>query len=298
VKRGPFYTFRDTGGTSMRRREFLAAAAAIPALGFAQAPFTPRTGRLKQALFRSAFDQKMSFDDMCREAVRLGAHGFDAVDLSLWPTMRRYGLVPTIAPPDITPAPFKDGVARKELRAQMEPAMHAFIDVCAREGCKTIPALGGQRQGMSYEEGADNAVAFFNGIKAHAEDRRVTVCIEVMNRYDRPDQVCDRLAWARQVLERVNSPYVKLLFDIYHVQIQDGDICRNLRDHKDLIAHIHTAGVPGRHEIDETQELNYRFIAQTIAELGYTGYVAHEYTPAPGRDPLVSLRRTLEIMNV
>ena len=115
---------------------------------------------------------------------------------------------------------------------------------------------------------------------------------------DRPDQFCDHVAWGVNVCQRVNSPRIKLLFDIYHVQIQDGNVCANIRDNFQWIAHFHTAGVPGRHEIDETQELNYRFVAQTIADLGYTGYVAHEYTPAPGRDSLASLRRTLEIMNV
>ena len=282
----------------MRRRDFLAAIAAVPALSAAQAPFMPRTGRLKQALFRSAFDQSISFEAMCREAVRLGAYGFDAVDAREWPTMRRFGLVPTIAYPEVTPAPFRDGIGRPELHDRMEAALHAQIDQCARDGCATIPMVGGQRLGMSSEQAADTCIAFFNRVKAHAEDKHITLCIEVMNRYDRPDQCCDHLDWAVDVLKRVNSPRVRLLFDIYHVQIQDGDICRHLREHFQWIAHVHTAGVRGRHEIDETQELNYRFIAQTLAELGYGGYVAHEYTPSPGRDPLASLKRTLEIMNV
>jgi hydroxypyruvate isomerase len=282
----------------MKRREFLAAVAAVPTLVTAQAQSSPRTGRLKQTLFRSAFDLKMSFEAMCQEAVRLGAYGFDAVEASEWPTIRRFGLVPTLAYPEVTPQPFRDGVARPEFHDRMETLLHAQIDQCARDGCGVIPVAGGQRRTMSYEAGADNCVAFFNRIKAHAEDKRITVCIEVMNKYDRPDQFCDHVAWGVDVCRRVNSPRIKLLFDIYHAQIQDGDICRNLRDNLQWIAHIHTAGVPGRHEIDETQELNYRFIAQTLADLGYGGYVAHEYTPAPGRDPLASLRRTLEIMNV
>jgi hydroxypyruvate isomerase len=282
----------------MRRREFLGAVAALPALGAAQAPFTPRTGRLKQTLFRSAFDPKMTFEAMCREAVRLGAYGFDAVESIEWPTMRRFGLVPTLAFPEVTPPPFQDGVARPESRDRLEMLMHAQIDQCVRDGCAVIPVAGGQRRGMSYEQGADNCVAFFSRIKAHAEDKGVTVCIEVMNRFDRPDQFCNHVAWGVDVCRRVDSPRIKLLFDIYHVQIQDGNVCANIRDNFQWIAHFHTAGVPGRHEIDETQELNYRFVAQTIADLGYTGYVAHEYTPAPGRDPLASLRRTLEIMNV
>jgi hydroxypyruvate isomerase len=99
-------------------------------------------------------------------------------------------------------------------------------------------------------------------------------------------------------VKRVNSPRVKLLCDIYHLQIMDGDICRNIQTHFPLIAHFHTGGVPGRHEIDETQELNYRFIAKTIADLGYTGYIAHEFRPTPGRDPLQSLKQAIEIITV
>jgi len=259
---------------------------------------TPRKGRLKQTLFRSAFDPKMSFEDMCREAARVGAHGFDAVEASEWPTLRRFGLVPTLAYPEATPPPFADGVGHKELHDRLETTLHAQIDQCARDGCAVIPVAGGQRRGISYEEGADNCVALFDRIKAHAADQQITVCIEVMNEFDRPDQFCDHVAWGVDVCRRTNSPWIKLVFDIYHVQIQDGDVCRNFSDNQQWIGHVHTAGVPGRHEIDETQELNYRFIAKTMADLGYRGYVAHEYTPAPGRDPLASVRRTLEIMDV
>jgi hydroxypyruvate isomerase len=285
----------------MRRREFLAsvpAVALLPLAGATAAQRPPQTGRLKQALFRSAFDPTAPFEDVCRTAADLGVHGFDAIESKDWPTLKRFGLKPTLAYPEVTPIPFTDGIARSDRHEQMEALLHAQIDLCAREGCGIIPVAGGQRRGMSYEEGADNTVAFFNRIKAHAEEKGVTVCIEVMNKFDRPDQVCDHLAWAVQVLQRVNSTRVKLLFDIYHIQITDGDIVRHIRDNIQWIAHFHTAGVPGRHEIDETQELNYRFIAQAIADLGFTGFVAHEYTPASGRDPLASVRRTLEIMNV
>jgi len=152
---------------------------------------------------------------------------------------------------------------------------------------------------MSNAEGADNAVAFLNRMKARAEDKGVTMCVEVMNsKFDRPDQMCDHLAWGVDVIQRVNSPRVKILYDVYHAQIMDGDICRNIQRNFRWIAHFHTGGVPGRHEIDETQELNYRFIAKTIADLGYTGYIAHEFRPTPGRDPLQSLQEAIEIMTV
>jgi hydroxypyruvate isomerase len=108
----------------------------------------------------------------------------------------------------------------------------------------------------------------------------------------RPDQLCDHAAWGFQLCKRVNSPRVKMLFDIYHAQVQDGNVIATIRDNIQWIAHFHTAGVPGRHEIDDTQELNYHLVAQTIAELRFAGYVAHEYRPTPGRDPIKSIEPT------
>ena len=108
----------------------------------------------------------------------------------------------------------------------------------------------------------------------------------------------DHIAWGVDVMKRVNSLRVKILFDIYHAQIMDGDIVRNIRDYYRWIGHFHTGGNPGRHEIDETQELNYRFIAQAIADLGFQGYIAHEYSPAPGRDAVASLQQAVRIFDV
>ena len=182
--------------------------------------------------------------------------------------------------------------------------MHEEIDLCAANGYPNIITVGGERRGIGYEEGKEHCAALLNRVKSHAEDKGITICIEVVNskykdpEYGRADAIFDRLAWGADVCRRVNSPRVKMLFDIYHVQIMEGDVCANIREYFPLIAHFHTAGVPGRHEIDETQELNYRFVAQTIADLGFSGYVAHEYRPTPGRDPLESLRRTVEIMDV
>jgi hydroxypyruvate isomerase len=142
-----------------------------------------------------------------------------------------------------------------------------------------------------------NCVGFFNRVKAHAEDKGVNLCTEIMNKYDRPDQFCDHVAWGFEVCKRVNSPRVKLLFDIYHAQIADGDICRTIRENMAWIVHFHVGGVPGRHEPDATQELNYRFIAQTIADLGFAGYVAHEWKPSPGRNPTEALAQAVEILD-
>jgi hydroxypyruvate isomerase len=123
--------------------------------------------------------------------------------------------------------------------------------------------------------------------------------MELLNsKVNHKDYMFDHIAWGVDVMKRVNSPRVKILFDIYHSQIMDGDIVRNIRDYHQWIGHFHTGGNPGRHEIDETQELNYRFIAQAIAELGFSGYIAHEYTPAPGRDAIASLQQAVRIFDV
>jgi hydroxypyruvate isomerase len=285
----------------MRRRDFVPALAAATAAAAQTQPLVERKGRLKQCVMRANFDPKMPLEDMCREAARLGAKGFDLAGPADWPTIRKHGLIPTMVP---GPASFKDGLIRKELHEDLEKSMSAVIDQCATAGCPNVITVGGQRRGMSYAEGADNCVAFFNRIKAHAEDKGVTICMEVMNSRLTPDtlgridQICDHVAWGVDVCKRVNSPRVKILFDIYHVQIMDGDICRNIRQNIQWISHFHTGGVPDRHEIDDTQEINYHFVAKTIADLGFTGYVAHEYRPAPGRDPIQSLTQAIGIMDV
>jgi hydroxypyruvate isomerase len=239
---------------------------------------------------------------MCREAVRLGAAGMEVFPVEQWPTIRKFGLVPSCGiGGGITT---ENGIIRSQMHEELGKSLEKFIDDCARSGCPNALIVGGQRKGMSYSEGADNAVAFFNRVKDHAEAKGVSLCIEVMNtKYEDPkvgriDQVCNHLDWAVDVCTRVNSPRVKILFDIYHAQIMDGNIAVNIKSAFPLIGHFHTGGVPGRHELDETQELNYKFILKTIADLGYTGYIAHEYDPTPGRDPIQSLEKVFDIADV
>jgi hydroxypyruvate isomerase len=302
----------------MKRRDILGAfaaagvAAAMPIAGQQTAPApaagTPpkiaRKGRIKQGLWRTTFgaDSKLSFDDMCREAVRLGCYGFDLVDPADWPTLRKHGLEPLIA--GAGPVTFENGVSHAEVHDELEKAIRPFIDMCARERIRTFISIGGQRRGMPYAQGADNAVAFLNRIKGQLEERNVTIAIENMNnrrldpRFGREDQIFGHWDWGVDVCERVNSKNVKLVCDLYHLQIMDGDIAQHVRDSIQWIAHFHTAGVPTRNEIDYTQEMNYRYIAEVIAELPFNGYVSHEWRPAPGRDPMRSIEEAFNIMDV
>ena len=294
----------------MKRRAFLEALAAagvvstsMPAVR-AQQP-AASGGRIKQGLWQTNFGESpsLSFDDMCREAARLGIHGFDLIAPEDWPTLRRHGLEPLLAGPG--PVTFENGIIHPETHDRFEAELRPWIDRCADEGVRTIITIGGQRRGMPYEEGADNAVAFLNRIKGQLEDRGVTIAIENMNnrltdpRFGREDQIFGHWDWGVGVCERVNSPNVKLVCDIYHLQIMDGDLARRIRDTSQWIAHFHVAGVPTRNEIDYTQEINYRYIAEVIAGLDdYDGYVSHEWRPTPGRDPLRSIAEAVAIMDV
>jgi hydroxypyruvate isomerase len=293
----------------LRRRDFLTTIAAAGAASAVRLDAQPpaavaRKGRVKQALMRVNFGagSKLTFDDMCREAARAGFHGFDLIGPPDWPTLKKYGLVCTMAP--AMGVTIRDGLIRPELHAAIEKSMHEEIDLCAANGWPNFITVGGERRGIGYEQGKEPCIALLNRVKAHAEDKGVTICMEIVNskytdpEFGRADAIFDHVEWGADVCRRVGSPRVKILFDIYHAQIMDGDVCASIRKYYPLIAHFHAAGVPGRHEPDGTQELNYRFIASTIAELGFAGYIAHEYRPSPGRDPVENLRRVLEVMDI
>ena len=231
-------------------------------------------------------------------AAELGCAGFDLVPASDWPVLKKYGLTSTMAPAS-DGLSIPNGINAKENHDKIEKSMRLDIDRCAESGCPNLITLSGSRRALSDAEGADNCVAFLNRVKAQAEDKGVTVCLELLNsKIDHKGYMCDHTVWGVDVVRRVNSPRVRLLYDIYHMQIMEGDVCRTIHDNFQWIAHFHTGGVPGRHEIDDTQELNYRFVAKTIADLGYTGYVAHEYKPTPGRDARESLKQAIGIMSV
>jgi hydroxypyruvate isomerase len=294
----------------MRRREFLGAVAASVIVGATntgnaqsapgtQAPPTSpaRKGRIKQGVTRGVFGRGASLEDSCREAARLGIKGFDLMGPNDWPTLKKYGLVPSMySGPGGTIA---SALNRKENHEKLLGTMNAAIDEAAANGVPNIITFSGNRNGMADAEGADNCVAFLNQIKAHAEDKQITICMEYLNsKVNHKDYMFDHIAWGVDVIKRVNSPRVKILYDIYHAQIMDGDIVRNIRDNFQWIGHFHTGGNPGRHEIDETNELNYRFIMQAIAELGFTGFVSHEYSPSPGNDPIATLEKAIQICDV
>jgi hydroxypyruvate isomerase len=281
----------------MRRRDLLPALVVPAAL--AQTPLpVQRKGRIKQGVTRGVFARGASMEDCCREAAKSGIKGFDLIGPQDWPMLKKYGLTPSMYPPG-PGGTIPVALNRKENHARLEASMDAALDESAANGVPNVITFSGNRMGMDDREGAENCVDFLNKIKAHAEDKSVTVCMEYLNsKVNHKDYMFDHIAWGVDVMKRVNSPRVKILFDIYHAQIMDGDIVRNIRDNFEWIGHFHTGGNPGRHDIDETQELNYRFIAQAIADLNYTGFISHEYSPAQGHDPIATLNKAIEICDV
>jgi len=237
----------------------------------------PLKGRLKQSVARWCY-QKMSLDDLCQAAARIGLKGIDLVDSKEWPTVQKYGLVPAMTPGAGT---ISDAFNRTENHDRLVREMQENIEKAAKAHVPNVITFSGNRRGLADEIGLDNCVTGLNRVKKMAEDHGVMVCLELLNsKIDHHDYQCDHTAWGVEVIKRVDSPRVKLLYDIYHMQIMEGDVIRTIRDNIQFIAHFHTGGVPGRHEIDGTQELNYGAVAKAIVELGFQGYMAHEFIPA------------------
>ena len=291
----------------MRRRDFLSAAAAslalahtsMPSLLGVQAAAVQRKGRLKQGVTQGVFARNMSLEDCCREASRLGIKGFDLIGPNDWPLLKKYGLTPSMYPlgPGGT---IQEALNKKENHARLDMSLRAAIDASAAAGVPNVITFSGNRAaGITDADGAENCVSFLNNIKGYAEMKGVTICMELLNsKVNHRGYMFDHMAWGVDVMKRVNSPRVKILYDIYHAQIMDGDVVRSIRDNFQWIGHFHTGGNPGRHDIDETQELNYHFIAQAIVDLGFTGFLSHEYSPDAGHDPIATLNKAIEICDV
>jgi len=218
--------------------------------------------------------------------VNIGLKGIDLVDSKDWPTVQKYGLVPSMTPGAGT---IPDGLNRTENHEKLEKEFRENIEKAAKAGVPNVITFSGNRRGLPDEEGIANCVTGLNRVKKIAEDKGVTICLELLNsKVDHHDYQCDHTAWGVEVVKRVDSPRVKLLYDIYHMQIMEGDVIRTIRQNIQYLAHFHTGGVPGRHEIDNTQELNYGAVAKAIVDLGFQGYLAHEFVPASS-DPIKSL---------
>ncbi|HUA21543.1 MAG TPA: TIM barrel protein [Bryobacteraceae bacterium] len=284
----------------MTRRDALKAGAGL-ALAPAAASATPGSaGRLKQSIARWCY-RDIPIEDLCRHAADLGVSGLDLVGPEDWPTLRKYGLTPAMVQGAVLTgkpgAVFDYGWNHKEYHDQLEEAAKTSILRAAEAKVSNVITLFGARRGMSDDEGIGNCIVGLNRVKKFAEDHGVTLCIELLNsKVDHKDYQGDHTAYGVAVIQGVDSPRVKLLYDAYHMQIMEGDLIRTIRENIQYIAHFHCAGVPGRHEIDETQEVNWHAVANAIADLNFTGFIAQEFVPA--KDPLTSLKRAVEILTV
>src|SRR5215467_3583534 len=250
-------------------------------------------GRLKQSAARWCYS-KIAIEDLARQCAEMGLAALDLIDEKDWSTLKKYGLVASMV---YSAATIPVGWNRKENHDRLEKEMRDGIAKAAAAKLPNVITFSGNRRGMSDEEGKANCIEGLNRVKKYAEDAGVTINLELLNsKVDHKDYMCDHTAWGVDVVKAVGSPRVKLLYDIYHMQIMEGDVIRTIRENIQYIAHFHTGGVPGRHELDGTQELNWAAVAAAIADTGYQGYIAHEFVPT--RDPLTSLREAVALCDV
>ena len=276
----------------MRRRDFIPAAAAALAAPASYSAVT-RKDNIKQSVCKWCY-KDMSVEDLARHSARLGIKGMDLIGPDDWPAVLKHGIVPTMAP---GAGSIAEGTNRVANHAAMEKAFKESITKAAAAKVPNVITFSGPRKGMSDQEGLDNSVLILNKVKAFAEDKGVTICLELLNsKIDHKDYMADHTLWGAELIKRVASPRVKLLYDIYHMQIMEGDVIRTIRDNFQYIGHYHTGGVPGRNEIDAAQELNYKTITRAIIDLGFKGYMAHEFIPK--RDPVASLAEAAELCDV
>ncbi|HSQ30713.1 MAG TPA: TIM barrel protein [Gemmatimonadaceae bacterium] len=273
----------------------LAAGAALtPRVSAAELAHAPRTSlRLKHSVSRWCYG-KIPLDDLCETVKGIGYNGIDLLDQKDWEVPKTHGLVCSMANGfGAIPVGFNRLENHEKLIADAEQ----MIPAAAAAGVPNIVVFSGNRAGMSDGDGIANCITGLKRLAPTAEKHGVTLCLELLNsKVDHHDYHADHTAFGVQVVQGVASPRVKLLYDIYHMQIMEGDVIRTVRANIEHIAHFHTGGVPGRNEIDETQELYYHRVMQAIADAGFPGFVGQEFVPK--RDPVASMRQAYQICNV
>jgi len=250
--------------------------------------------RIRQSASRWCY-QKIPLEELCAKGAEMGLEGIDLLNEEEWEIPRQYGLVCSMGYGG--GGEIANALNRVENHATIEAALRKSIPHAAKTGVPNLITFSGNRDGLSAEEGSRNTVAGLNRIKKVAEDHGVTICLELLNsKVDHKGYMCDHTAWGVRVIEEVNSPNVKLLYDIYHMQIMEGDLSQTIIANSQWIGHFHTGGVPGRHELDDSQEVNWAGVMRAIASTSFQGFVGHEFIPT--RDPMTSLRQAVALCNV
>jgi hydroxypyruvate isomerase len=281
-----------------------AAALALPSCTSSQKNTKPAAakGRINHSVAYWCFANHWSFEKTCQIAKSLGLKSVELVGPADFPTLKKYGLVCAIAPNGTPDPPFVKGFNNPKYHDMIIAKTKETIDACAEYKFPNVIAFTGFREDIPDDVGANNCVAGLKKIIGHAEKKNVNLCLEILNsRVDvemkgHPGYQGDHTDYCIDIIKKVASPRMKILFDIYHVQVMDGDVISRIRQYKDYIGHYHTAGNPGRNELDDNQEINYRPIMQEIVKTGYKGYVGHEFIPT--RDPLKSLTQAVALCDV
>jgi hydroxypyruvate isomerase len=290
--------------TTLTRRDALKSGLAATALASLTAPMrasthseTPaptRKNRIHQSACRWCY-KDIPLDQLCAFAASIGMKGIDLLSVDEWEIPKRYGLICTMGQAGGGTIP--DALNLPEHHDAIEAAFRSNIPLAAKAGVPNVITFSGVRRGMSDDEGARNTIAGLNRVKKIAEDNGVNICMELLNsKVNHPDYMCDHTAWGARVMQEVNSPNVKLLYDIYHMQIMEGDLIATIQENIEWIGHFHTGGVPGRHELNDQQEVQWDGVMRGILATSYKGYVAHEFVPTA--DPRASLLQAVNLCDV
>jgi hydroxypyruvate isomerase len=286
----------------MNRRRFLALGASVGAAGLLGAQGATRAGlpasRFKHSVTRWPYNQ-FSLDQLSQMARELGISSVELLEPKEWKVPARYGLTCAMGYASV-PYPqnrLTQGFNNIENHRWLIPAYQRAIPLAAAAGVPNLICFSGNRAGISDNRARDNCARGLAPLVISARRHDVTLCMELLNsKIDHPDYQCDHTAWGVALAVQLGSSHFKLLYDIYHMQIMEGDVIRTIRDNHRYIGHYHTGGVPGRHEIDSTQELNYPAIMRAIRESGFKGFVAQEFVPT--RDPRASLAEAVRLCSV
>jgi hydroxypyruvate isomerase len=255
-----------------------------------------KNGRLKQSVSQWCYGT-LPLEDLCRAAADMGLKAIDLLEEKDWETPTRFGLVCSMGYAD--GGSIADGLNNKANHDAIVKGLTAKIPRAATCHLPTVITFFGNRRGMKDDEAIDNCVLGLNRVKSIAEGEGVTVGVELLNsKVDHEDYQGDHTAFGVEVVKRVNSPRIKLLYDIYHMQIMEGDIIQTIRNNHAWIGHYHTGGVPGRHELDDAQELNWPAVCKAIVDTGYQGFIAHEFVPRNKETALDSLRAAAALCDV
>jgi hydroxypyruvate isomerase len=254
----------------------------------------PRKNRIKQSVCKGPYP-KFSVDELCQYGAHIGLKAIDLLQPADFEIPKKHGL--TCAMGYAGAGTIKDGLNDPANHAKIETALRQTLPLAVKSGVPNLITFSGNRNGMSDEEGAKNTIIGLNRIKRMMEDAGVTLCMELLNsKVNHKDYMADHTAWGVQVLKEVNSPNVKLLYDIYHMQIMEGDLIATIQKNIDYIGHFHTGGVPGRNDLNDMQEVQWDGVMRGIAATSFKGYVAHEFTPLG--DPRAALLQAVNRCDV